>query len=422
MPRTTHRGHRKEATISMNGDDLEATIRALKAAKRAEGKRQREEMEHEVTHDEAPATEAVPHEAVMAVQRVLDASNEFEVLNIPVRPATATAAVRKAYRFISLSVHPDKVGRRHPQANAAFLAVKSAMELLVNPTHQECRRVQIESATAPVAEVAVPTEEAEASEQATDTEEGREMVPMHAGGEVQPDTNAGDTVPASPIEVEVEAVEVEIDAAELIRWKYEGAREDLHGEFEAPVGSEVVDDVFGKAKLLGVRHGELLLHLGDGPQKCRTTGHVYIAPGEGEEEGETAGEEEREEEREEKREEEASSTGEPQLILYTVSKQKDGKRAMLHVFDAKNDPIQLSSRLVKRVKWAENVPTSIFGKEYDGANKACCALRGALDSTKKSLGNNGINFKVFLCVNAEGKALTIKHVLDKNELGKYLIK
>ena len=356
MPRTTLKGHRKEATISMNGDDLEATIRAPKAAKRAEGKHQREEIEHEVTHDEAPATEAVPHEAVMAVQRVLDASNEFEVLNIPVRPATATAAVRKAYRFISLSVHPDKVGRHHPQANAAFLAVKSAMELLVNPTNQEYRRIQIESATAPVAEVAVPTEETEASEQATDTEEGREMVPMHAGGEVQPDANAGDTVPASPIEVGVEAVEVEVEAVEV----------------------ELVEvEAGGKAEGKGTSDGE--------------------GTGEGKE-----------------------PTGKPQLILYTVSKQKDGKRAMLHVFDAKNDPIQLSSRLVKRVKWAENVPTSILGKEYDSANKACCALRTALDSSKESLGNNGINFKVFLCVNTEGKAVTVKEVLEKKQLGKCL--
>jgi hypothetical protein len=80
----------------------------------------------------------------------------------------------------------------------------------------------------------------------------------------------------------------------------------------------------------------------------------------------------------------------------------------------------LSSRLVKRVKWAENVPTSILGKEYDSANKACCALRTALDSSKESLGNNGINFKVFLCVNTEGKAVTVKEVLEKKQLGKYL--
>lgn len=115
-----------------------------------------------------------------------------------------------------------------------------------------------------------------------------------------------------------------------------------------------------------------------------------------------------------------SSPEEPQLVLYTVSKPKDDKRAVLHVFDAKNDPVNLSSRAVKRVKWAANVPSSILGKEYDGANRACCALRDALDPSKKSLGNNGINFKVFMCLNSEGKAVTVKEVLDKKQLGKYL--
>ena len=478
MPRTTL-GRGKHVDVDL-GNDLEATLRAIKAAKRAEKKRQREEEEEEevdtsapVVPDafdppafaqqmidtgqdssaeaaEAPVTEAIPDQATVAVKRVLDASNEFEVLNIPVRPATTAPAVRKAYRAVSLSVHPDKV--RHPQANLAFQKVKEAMEVLVNGTRQEQRRVQIETAAGPaaavqeldeeeepVSEAAVETDAVDQANQeaaaavedgaeekaATDTEpkdeeeedeeeekeedEEGEAAPMEAGGEAQDAANAGDTVPASPVEV---------DAAELIRWEYEGAREDLHGEFKAPVGSEVVDDVFGKAKLLDVRHGKLLLHLSDGRQKCRTTGHVYIAPGEGEEEGEeegeAAGEEEREEERKEEREEE------PQLILYTVSKPKDGKRAILHVFDAKNDPANLSSRVVKRVKWVENVPSSIIGKEYDGANKACCALRGALDSSKKSLGNNGINFKVFLCVNAEGKAVMVKEVLDKKQLAKYL--
>jgi hypothetical protein len=114
-------------------------------------------------------------------------------------------------------------------------------------------------------------------------------------------------------------------------------------------------------------------------------------------------------------------TDEPQLILYTVSKQKDGKRAVMHVFDAKNDLATLSSRVVKRVKWvSDNVPNSIIGKEFGGANRACCALRAALDPSKQALGNNGINFKVFLCVGADGKAVTIKEVLDKKQLAKYL--
>lgn len=42
------------------------------------------------------------------VQRVLSARNEFEVLGLPLEAVSETA-VRKAYRKVSLQVHPDKI-------------------------------------------------------------------------------------------------------------------------------------------------------------------------------------------------------------------------------------------------------------------------------------------------------------------------
>lgn len=57
-----------------------------------------------------------------AVQRVLSARNEFEVLGLPLVTATETA-VRKAYRKVSLHVHPDKI--EDPKAPEAFRRVLS---------------------------------------------------------------------------------------------------------------------------------------------------------------------------------------------------------------------------------------------------------------------------------------------------------
>ena len=68
-----------------------------------------------------------------AVARVLDAADEFATLGLPVA-ATETAAVRKAYKRVSLQVHPDK--NADPKAEDAFKKVFNAMKLLVDPAQQ----------------------------------------------------------------------------------------------------------------------------------------------------------------------------------------------------------------------------------------------------------------------------------------------
>jgi hypothetical protein len=62
---------------------------------------------------------------------------------------------------------------------------------------------------------------------------------------------------------------------ELVRWEYEGEREELCGEQVAPLGARVHDDVFGEAVLRGeAGEGKLLLRV-DGEDRERTAGHVY---------------------------------------------------------------------------------------------------------------------------------------------------
>ena len=107
------------------------------------------------------------------------------------------------------------------------------------------------------------------------------------------------------------------------------------------------------------------------------------------------------------------------MVLYAVAPYM-GKRPVLHIYDADQDPDSLSSKKVKRCAFVDNAPASLLGVEHKGPNAAVCALRGAVDPSKKSLGNNGINFKVFLCVNPDGKAITVKDVLEKKQLAKYL--
>ena len=60
----------------------------------------------------------------------------------------------------------------------------------------------------------------------------------------------------------------------LLRWEYEGEREELRGEQVAPIGARVHDDVFGEAILRGEQPGKLVVFI-DGEVKVRTAGHVY---------------------------------------------------------------------------------------------------------------------------------------------------
>ncbi|KAL1515575.1 hypothetical protein AB1Y20_002195 [Prymnesium parvum] len=68
------------------------------------------------------------------IDRVFEASNEYEVLELPVEWTEDLALIKKQYRKISLSVHPDK--NKHPQADAAFRKVYGAFETLSDSTAQ----------------------------------------------------------------------------------------------------------------------------------------------------------------------------------------------------------------------------------------------------------------------------------------------
>jgi hypothetical protein len=81
-------------------------------------------------------------DANSAVERVCAAPHEFAILELPLDTASS-AAVRKAYRRISLNVHPDKVA--HPRSSEAFRNVFDAMKLLIDPKRQAMRLQEIKS-------------------------------------------------------------------------------------------------------------------------------------------------------------------------------------------------------------------------------------------------------------------------------------
>ena len=89
----------------------------------------------------------------------------------------------------------------------------------------------------------------------------------------------------------------------------------------------------------------------------------------------------------------AASSGKAQMRLYSATS-KARERPVLEVYDAENDPLELSSRLVKRCAWVAHAPASLLGKELAGPNVACCELRNALDPSSKSKRMNGINKNV----------------------------
>ena len=62
------------------------------------------------------------------VRSVLVAANPYETLGLPLAFTTDLTGVRKAFRKISLTVHPDKSS--HPQADAAFRKAYGAFEAL----------------------------------------------------------------------------------------------------------------------------------------------------------------------------------------------------------------------------------------------------------------------------------------------------
>lgn len=69
-----------------------------------------------------------------AIDRVLEARNDFEVLDLPAQEIRELNTLKRAYRKISLAVHPDKNG--HPQAADAFRKVYGAFETLMDARQQ----------------------------------------------------------------------------------------------------------------------------------------------------------------------------------------------------------------------------------------------------------------------------------------------
>lgn len=79
------------------------------------------------------------------VERVLGAAHEFAVLGLPLDVASQ-ASVRRAYRKVSLAVHPDKAG--HPRAGEAFRKAFDAMKLLLDERRQAARLRRIRAGDA----------------------------------------------------------------------------------------------------------------------------------------------------------------------------------------------------------------------------------------------------------------------------------
>jgi hypothetical protein len=117
----------------------------------------------------------------------------------------------------------------------------------------------------------------------------------------------------------------------------------------------------------------------------------------------------------------AAAAAPPQMVLYVASPYH-GKRPVMHVLDAAADPDALSSKKVKRCVFVEHAPASLLGIELKGPNAAVCALRAAIDPSKKALGNNGINKNVALCVNAEGPPKLLKGLIASKTLRTHLHK
>eukprot|EP00747_Dinoflagellata_sp_TGD_P184534 gnl/TRDRNA2_/TRDRNA2_40221_c0_seq1.p1 gnl/TRDRNA2_/TRDRNA2_40221_c0~~gnl/TRDRNA2_/TRDRNA2_40221_c0_seq1.p1 ORF type:complete len:512 (+),score=123.30 gnl/TRDRNA2_/TRDRNA2_40221_c0_seq1:80-1615(+) len=69
-----------------------------------------------------------------AIERVFQAKNDFEVLDLPVQLTEDTAILKRQYRKISLAVHPDK--NKHPQAADAFRKTYGAFETLMDIKQQ----------------------------------------------------------------------------------------------------------------------------------------------------------------------------------------------------------------------------------------------------------------------------------------------
>jgi len=105
----------------------------------------------------------------------------------------------------------------------------------------------------------------------------------------------------------------------------------------------------------------------------------------------------------------------PQLTLFSATTLVNGKRPVLSINDALEDPEQLSSRKVKRCQWTANVLLCLVGKVCT-LNGAACALRNAVAVKKGAVsGSSGVNAKLALAVDPDGKKC-LKTAINNQEL------
>merc|ERR1719171_1834435 len=68
------------------------------------------------------------------IEWILSAVDEFEVLQLPLVRVDDPGVIRKQFKQLSLSVHPDK--NKDPQATPAFRRLFDAMQKLSDPLQQ----------------------------------------------------------------------------------------------------------------------------------------------------------------------------------------------------------------------------------------------------------------------------------------------
>jgi curved DNA-binding protein CbpA len=313
------------------------------------------------------------------VRRVLAAASHYDVFGLD--PTALPADVDKAYRKLAVKVHPDKNGDAN--ADAAFRRLEEARQALADPVLREGQSALYDAAHAAAiamaaAAMGAPTDD-DAETEPDDDDDGDAEVPIEAEASTQ-------------LEDEPEVIDADEEDEE--------GEEDGHGGEEAR-GSQEKEAQGGEEAPQGKQEEKVQ----GGEEAPRGKQQEKVQGGEAQGEEEAQG-----------KEEEpvvvllhavavapagaaGSAAAPPQMILYAVSPYH-GKRPIMHVLDAAQDPDALSSKKVKRCVFVAHAPATLLGVELKGPNAAVCALRAAIDPSKKALGNNGINKNVALCASA----------------------
>jgi DnaJ family protein C protein 8 len=119
----------KSDTISLPHSSDQATSLAQKKKKKKKREMTSQNLNH--THDDAAAkatttTTIVADPIERMIKKILYLKNPYDQLGV--RPETASDAVRKQYRRLTLQVHPDRCS--HPQAGEAAAALSRAIAIV----------------------------------------------------------------------------------------------------------------------------------------------------------------------------------------------------------------------------------------------------------------------------------------------------